>query len=157
LAEVYDTGTDTSASAPRLVNISSRATANSGDTTLIGGFVISGPSSKRVLIRGVGPTLANYGVTAPMADPILNLYDGSNNLIAQNDNWETPITLTSAQPGASAADINAAILQAGSFAFSSGSKDAAIIVTLAPGIYSAQVKSTTSTDGTALVEIYELP
>lgn len=154
LAEVYDTGSDSST---RLVNISSRATANTGEVVLIGGFVINGSTSKRVLIRGVGPTLSNYGVGASMADPALNLYNGSNTLIAQNDNWGTPVTVTSGQPGASAGDIAAAAAQAGGFAFASGSADAAIIVTLPPGTYSAQVRSATGTSGTALVEIYELP
>ncbi|MDB6169645.1 MAG: Ig family protein [Verrucomicrobia bacterium] len=157
LTEVYDTGTDSSAAAPRLVNLSSRSTANSGATTLIGGFVVSGSASKRILIRGVGPALGNYGVSAYMADPVLNLYDAGGVVIAQNDNWGTPVTVTAGQPGATGAEIALAATQAGAFAFGSGSADAAIIVNLPPGTYSAQVKSSTGTTGTALVEIYELP
>jgi uncharacterized delta-60 repeat protein len=157
LAEIYDTGTDASASAPRLVNLSARATANSGQTVLIGGFVVSGSAPKQVLVRGVGPALAGYGVTAFMADPVLNLYDVNGTLIAQNDNWGTPVTVTPAQPAANAAALILAASQAGGFAFGSGSADAAVLVTLPPGSYSAQVKSVTGITGTSLVEIYELP
>jgi hypothetical protein len=67
------------------------------------------------------------------------------------------VAITSGQPGATATEISTATGQAGAFTFASGSADAAIIVTLPPGTYSAQVKSTTSASGTALVEIYELP
>ena len=157
LAEIYDTGTDASASAPRLVNLSARATANSGQTVLIGGFVVSGSAPKQVLVRGVGPALAGYGVTTFMADPVLNLYDVNGTLIARNDNWGTPVTVTPAQPAATAAALILAASQAGGFAFGTGSADAAILVTLPPGTYSAQVNSATGTTGTALVEIYELP
>jgi hypothetical protein len=157
LAEIYDTGTDASATAPRLVNLSARATANSGETVLIGGFVVNGSAPKRMLIRGVGPALAGYGVAAFMANPMLSLYDVNGVLVAQNDNWGTPVTVTPGQPAATPAELTLATSQAGGFAFGSGSTDAAVIVTLAPGSYSAQVKSVTGTTGTALVEIYELP
>ncbi len=157
LAEVYDTGADVSVTAPRLVNLSARASANSGENTLIGGFVVSGTGSKRILLRGAGPTLAGYGVTAAMANPVLSLHDVNGSLLAQNDNWGTPVTVAPSQPAASAADLSLAATQAGAFAFGAGSADAAVIVTLAPGTYSVQVKSATNTGGTALVEVYELP
>ncbi|MDB6128396.1 MAG: Ig family protein, partial [Verrucomicrobia bacterium] len=157
LAEVYDTGTDASSAAPRLVNISARSSASTAANTLIGGFVVSGSATKKILIRGVGPALGGYGVTSFMADPILNLYDANGVLIAQNDNWGTPVTITSAQPGVSAATLTTAFAQAGGFPFAAGSADAAIVVNLPPGTYSAQVKSVTGATGTALVEIYEAP
>ena len=157
LAEIYDTGTDSSAAAPRLVNISARSTANTAANTLIGGFVVSGSTTKKILIRGVGPALGNYGVTAFMTDPILSLYDAGGVLLAQNDNWGTPVTIVPAQPGATATELNVAFAQAGGFSFASGSTDSAIIVNLPPGTYSAQVKSANGTTGTALVEVYELP
>jgi uncharacterized delta-60 repeat protein len=156
LAEVYATTTALS-SPSHLVNISARASATSGQTTLIGGFVISGTATKRVLIRGVGPTLTNYGVSAYMPDPVLSLYDVNGVLLAQNTNWNNPTTVTSGQPAASAASLILAASQAGAFAFNSGSADSAIIVNLAPGTYSAQVTSASGTTGTALVEVYELP
>ncbi len=153
LAEVYATTTALS-SPSHLVNLSARSTASSGQTTLIGGFVVSGTAAKRVLIRGVGPTLASYGVSAYMPNPTLSLYDANSVLLAQNTNWNNPTTVTSGQPAASAAALILAASQAGAFPFNSGSADSAIIVTLAPGTYSAQV---TGTAGTALVEVYELP
>ncbi|HNC22612.1 MAG TPA: putative Ig domain-containing protein, partial [Opitutaceae bacterium] len=157
LAEVYDTGTSSSSSAPRLVNLSARSTANSGLNVMVGGFVVNGVASKRILIRGVGPTLGGYGVSGFMTDPVLKVFDKNGALIAMNDNWGTPYTANSSYPAVSAAEIALANTQAGASAFASGSLDAAVIVVLPPGSYTAQVESATTTDGTALVEIYELP
>ncbi len=157
LAEVYDTGTSSSSSAPRLVNLSARSTANSGLNVMVGGFVVNGTSSKRILVRGVGPALGGYGISGFMTDPVLKIFDKNGALIAMNDNWGTPYTANSGYPAASAADISLANVQAGAFAYASGSLDAAVIVVLPPGSYTAQVESATAADGTALVEIYELP
>ncbi|MBS0663507.1 MAG: putative Ig domain-containing protein [Verrucomicrobia bacterium] len=157
LAEVYDTSSSASSTAPRLVNLSARSTANSGLNVMVGGFVVNGSASKRVLIRGVGPTLANYGVSSYMTDPVLKIFDKNGALIAINDNWGTPYTANPSYPAVSAAEISLANGQAGAFAYASGSLDAAVVVVLPPGSYTAQVESATTTDGTALVEIYELP
>ena len=77
--------------------------------------------------------------------------------MAQNDNWETPVEVDSAYPAASGADIAAAATATGAFSFSSGSKDSAVILTLAPGSYTAQVKGADGGTGAALIEIYDVP
>ncbi|MEJ6730954.1 MAG: hypothetical protein QNK90_02600, partial [Opitutaceae bacterium] len=71
----------------RLLNLSSRGFVGSGSEVFVAGFVISEGASKQVLIRAIGPTLANYGISGVLVDPELKLYDSGNNLIASNDNW----------------------------------------------------------------------
>ncbi len=71
----------------RLLNLSSRGWVGSGDDVFVAGFVISSEGSKQVLIRAIGPTLADYGLTGVLADPELKLFDANNNLVASNDNW----------------------------------------------------------------------
>ena len=58
-----------------------------GDDAVIAGFIAQGTSEKRILVRGLGPSLADKGVTGALADPVLELYDGAGNLITTNDNW----------------------------------------------------------------------
>jgi PKD repeat protein len=143
LTEIYDIDT---VIGPRLINVSARMNVTAGEGTLIAGLVIAGNIPKTVLIRGVGPTLAAFGVTGVLADPTISLYQGST-LVATDDNWETGSS-TSAQ-------IVAASAQVGAFALVAGSKDAALLVTLQPGAYSVQVTGVGATSGVALVEVYD--
>lgn len=149
LVEVYDTDP---ASAARLINLSARSFAGTGDATLIAGFVISGNVPKRLLIRGVGPRLATaFGVAGALTDPKLELFlseGGSNALFAANDNW--------AEAGAT--PVRAAFSQAGAFDLpDAASRDAAIVVTAPAGAFTAQVSGVGGASGEALIEIYELP
>ena len=145
LAEVYDLSAP--AAGQKLFNISTRANTGTGDSTLIAGIVVSGSAPKRVLIRGVGPTLAALGVTGALAQPELSIIkDGVT--VAANSNWST---------SADKAAIEAASSQVGAFALGATSADAALIVSLAPGNYSAQVVGAGGSAGIAIIEIYELP
>jgi hypothetical protein len=149
LAEIYDASLNPNADYQRLVNISTRGEAGIGENVLIGGFIITGNSPKKVLVRGIGPGLAAFGLTGTLADPRLRVYRGSE-LVAENDNW-------SAVPAEATAAAQAA-RDTGAFALATGSKDAALILTLMPGAYTGQVSSADgASTGTALVEIYELP
>ena len=145
LLEVYDL--TAGAAGQRLVNLSTRGPVGNGANALLCGFVVAGAQPKRVLIRGVGPGLAAFGVTGAVAKPVLTLYRGTTQ-VAQNSGWST---------SADASAIAAGALEVGTFALASGSADAAILVNLAPGLYTAQVTSLDGTAGTGLVEIYELP
>jgi DNA/RNA endonuclease G (NUC1) len=156
IGDIYDASGDTQTVAQRLVNVSMRGPSAPGDSVLIAGFVVTGNSPKRILIRGAGPALAAYGVTGTLADPFLRVYS-SGTVVAQNDNWETPSAVTTGQSTASAADLAAAAVQTGAFALTAGSKDAALMVTLAPGAYTVQVSGAGATTGIALVEVYEIP
>ncbi len=156
LAEIYDASVNAQGEYQRLVNISARGTVESGEGVLIGGFVVAGNSPKRVLARGIGPGLTGYGVAGVLADPRLAIYSGQT-VVAQNDDWSTASPVSPSQIVATAAEIAAAARATGAFSLTSGSKDAAIIVTLAPGSYTAQVTSSNASTGVAMVEIYEIP
>jgi hypothetical protein len=142
LAEIYDTAPATGA---RLVNVSARAQVGTGSGILIAGFTVSGNVPKQILIRGIGPTLAQFNVGGVLANPRLDLYRGTT-LLQGNDDW-----------GGTAALANA-FAQVGAFSLSGGtSRDAAILVTLPPGSYTAQVSGVGNSTGVALVEVYEVP
>lgn len=132
----------------RLLNISSRAQTGIGENVHIAGFVVNGPKPKTLLIRGVGPALAGMGVSAPLADPTLRIYNSAGAVIASNDNWGNATT---------ASEVAAAATTTGAFALANDSKDAALLINLDPGVYSAHVFSTDSNTGISLVEVYELP
>lgn len=154
LVEVYDADGSTTS---KLVNLSTRGFVDTGDGVLVAGFVVTGSAPKRVLIRGVGPTLAVLGVSGVLADPTLQVFDSKNTLLAQNDDWGTPQTVSGGAAPATGADITAADTATGAFTLPSGSKDSAIVVTLQPGAYTAIVSGSGGTTGAALVEVYELP
>ena len=129
-----------------LIDVATRAYVGIGDQVLIGGFVIQGASPKKMLVRGAGPALAGFGVSGALADPVLRLYSGATQ-IAVNDNWGAQ-----ADPGA----VATAAAQAGAFPFVAGSADAALVLTLPAGAYTAVVEGGGGATGTALVEAYEV-
>jgi len=155
LIEIYDADLKPLNIPQRLVNLSSMGYVSTG-YPVIGGFSITGTSPKTVLIRGDGPTLSSYGASSPLADPVLKLYQGET-VIASNTGWSTPTTVNASYPGASATAISTAITNSGAFALPAGSADSAILVTLPPGTYTAQITSASAGNGQALIEIYELP
>lgn len=158
LIEVYDAATREQLSTEQLVNISTRGFVDTGDGNLIAGFVVTGNAPKRVLVRAIGPGLTAFGVSGALADPVLRLFTAGNaSPIAQNDNWETSQPINANQTAATAAEITAASQATGAFALANGSRDAAIVITLMPGNYSAVVSGANNTTGAGLVEVYELP
>lgn len=128
-----------------LINISVRGQVSDADSPLIAGFVVTGDQPKRVLIRGVGPSLINFGVSSPLADPILQI-KSNGETVATNDNWNE------SDPGL----ITTSSGLVGAFELGDSSRDAALLVTLPPGIYTAVISGHENTTGTALVEVYEL-
>lgn len=124
-----------------LVNLSTRGIVQTGDNVLIGGFIVPGLAPKKVLIRAIGPSLANFGVNGALGDTTLALFNGANTQIAFNDNWvDSPDKQALIDTGAS--PVN--------------DKESAIIATLAPGNYTAKVAGAGSATGVALVELYDL-
>jgi hypothetical protein len=138
LVEAYDAGAGDS---PRLVNVSARNRVNGSSEPLIAGFTVVGNAPRTILIRGVGPTLASFGVLGALSDPRLELYSGATK-INENDNWATSLSTTFGAVGA--------------FALVPGGRDAALLVTLAPGGYTVQVSGVGETTGDALIELYEV-
>ena len=141
LVEIYDA----SASDPtsRLVNLSARGNLAAGNT-LTAGFIIQGNTTETVLIRAVGPSLANYNVPGVLATPKLNVYNNTGTVIATNSGWANNATLSSTAA------------QVGAFALTAGSADCAIVVTLQPGAYTATVTGLNNNSGNVLLEVYEV-
>ena len=140
LVEAYDL--DQSASS-QLGNISTRGFVDTGNNVMIGGFIL-GPEEAQnanVLVRAIGPSLTDFGVTDALADPVLELHDANGALITSNDNWrsdqETEIEATGLQP--------------------TNDLESAIFMNLAPSSYTAIVSGSGGSTGVALVEIYRLP
>ena len=147
LAELYDAtpGNTFSASTPRLVNVSVRKQIDAG-ANLTAGFVLGGNTARTVLVRAIGPGLAAFGVGGTMDDPQLALFSGAAK-IAENDNWGGDPQLTA---------VGSSV---GAFAIGNpAGRDAMLLITLAPGSYTAEVGGVSGTGGgSALVEIYEVP
>lgn len=123
----------------RPLNISTRMRVLSGENSLIGGFIITGTETKKVLLRGIGPSLIDFGVQGAMPDPTLELHQGSA-VVASNDNWkdsqQSDITATGIAP--------------------TNDLESAIVVNLAPGAYTAILVDKNNQPGVGLVEVYDL-
>jgi hypothetical protein len=127
-----------------LGNVSTRGYV-SNSQTFIGGFVIQGTAPRTVLLRADGPTLATFNVANPLSDPVITVFDGKGNVVATNSGWTT-----NASPSA----ISTAALEVGAFAFPNPSLDSAVLLTLTPGAYTAQITSSKGNSGIALFEAY---
>ena len=133
-------GPDLVAASSRLSNISTRAVVQTDNDVLIGGFVIGGTGAKQLLLRALGPTLTQFGVTGALLDPTLELRNSSGGLVVSNDNWGT---------AANAQSIPANLRPP-------NAHESAILATLNPGSYTAIVRGVNNTTGVALVEAYDL-
>ena len=129
------------ASSSHLANISTRMKVGLDENVLIGGFIIRGTTPKKLILRAIGPSLAASGVADALADPLLRLYDPSGAVIASNDDW---------QQGSQMAQIQASGIAP------SQSLEAALLITLLPGSYTAVVSGYGGQQGIGLVEVYEL-
>jgi rhamnogalacturonyl hydrolase YesR len=157
--------TQPSHSRERLVNVSARGTA-SAEQPLIAGFTVSPGGPKMVLIRAVGPALQAYGVSGALTNPFLHVFNANRTRSWRNDDWQsTPQYLAHDSTGATTLlasyanprDAALAAREAGAFPLPARSRDAALVLVLPPGGYTAQVSPTgTATAGTALLEVYEL-
>jgi hypothetical protein len=142
----------------RLINVSTRGFVGPGGQLLIGGFVVSGTSSETVLLSGVGPALAAFGVTGSLSSPQLALFDNSGKAIATNTGWGNLPVLGNSTVQASIQQATSANFTAvDAFGLPTGSADCAMIAVLPPGAYTVQVSGVGSTTGIGLVEAYELP
>ncbi len=138
LVEVYDVDSGPGSS---VLNISTRSDVQTGDNVLIGGFIVYGEGSQRVLVRAIGPSLAG-AVADPLSDPTLTLYNSQGTQIDFNDNW---------QDNPAEAEIVASTVAP------TDPKESAVLQELSPGAYTATVRGAGSATGTGLVEAYALP
>lgn len=147
LAEIYDASTSFSAATPRLVNLSARALAGP-NTLLTAGFVVAGSAAKQILVRAIGPSLASFRVPNPLANPRLTLlrHEGATTtLVATNDDWHDAPNAVALADAA----------QRVTFPLAPDTADAALLLSLPPGNYTAQASGPTS--GNVLIEIYDVP
>ncbi len=148
----YRLQTQAVANSGALINLATRAYVGTGEQVLIGGFVVRGTRPKTMLIRAAGPALSLFGVPNALGDPELRVF-GGNLQLAVNDNWGSPVGDGRV---AASGEIAAAAVQTGAFPFAAGSADAAVLVTLPPGAYSAVVEGARGTTGIGLMEAYEV-
>jgi uncharacterized delta-60 repeat protein len=121
-------------------NLSARAHVFTGERILIDGFIIEGSESKKVLIRGLGPSLAGFGIPNFLADPMLSLFDHTDTLIAANDNWQTAANSNQIPAGLRPTDP----------------RESAVLTTVQPGAYTAFLQGKGGTTGIGLAEIYDV-
>jgi hypothetical protein len=136
LCELYDLSPGNSV----VRNISTRGEVGTGDDVMIGGFIIGGTTPTKIMVRAIGPSLAAFGVSGVLPDPVLELHDKDGSLIYQNNNWQ-------AEQAQQIFDTTLA---------PSDESESAIIATLAPGAYTAIVHGAGTLQGVALVEVYML-
>jgi glucose/arabinose dehydrogenase len=141
LVEVYDVD---SATASRLGNISGRAFVQTGSDALFAGFIVGNNiGAAKVVVRGIGPSLAQSGISNPLLDPTLELHNNNGTLLIGNDNWQ--------DDASQAARISAAGLAP------ANSLESAVFASLLPGTYTAIVAGKNGGTGVGLVEVYNLP
>lgn len=140
LVEVFDL--DTGATS-KLGNISTRGFVGVDDNVMIAGVIVSPPngSDAKVLVRALGPTLADFGVAGALADPTVDLVNSSGTVLRSNDDWK----------GSQQAEIEAVNLGP------AHDQEAALIETIPPGQYTAVVRGSGRTTGVGLIEIYNIP
>ena len=138
IVEAYDMGSE---NVPRFTNLSARNKVGLGGDIMIAGFTLTGSGIRNLLIRAIGPRLADFGVTGYLADPKLQIITRGG--VIENDNWSSSLIPTFSSVGA--------------FGLVANSKDAAIVVSLPEGGYTVQVSGADGGVGEALIEIYELP
>jgi plastocyanin len=134
------TATPTPTPASRLGNISTRDFVQTSSGVIVAGFIVTGTGSKTVVLRGLGPTLTQFGVSGVLADPFLSLFDGNGNVLYNNDNWKDTQQATIQTTGlAPPNDLESAILR-----------------TLPPGNYTAILSGKNGTTGVGLVEVDDI-
>ena len=131
-----------SATPAQALNISTRLRVETGERVMIGGFIITGSAPKKVAIRGIGPSLANAGLSNVLADPTLELRGSDGALLLQNNDWQD-------NPAQAAELTNLGLALA-------DSRESGIVATLEPGAYTAIIAGKNQTSGIALVEIYDV-
>jgi hypothetical protein len=126
---------------PQALNLSTRGLVSSGDNVVIGGFIVSGTEPKTMVLRALGPSLSDYGVSNVLPDPVLSVYDSSGSLVGYNDNWQS--------------DLNHSVTEANGLA-PANPLESALVRTLNPGAYTVVVTGVNATSGIGLVEVYDI-
>jgi hypothetical protein len=139
LVEVYDAN---QAASSQLANISTRGFVLTGTNVMIGGFILGGSGNTHVVVRGIGPSLADFGISPVLADPTLELHDGNGAVLVSNDNWQDD-------------PVSAAQLIALGIA-PQDAAESAIYTSLPPGTFTAVLAGQNNGTGIGLVEVYNV-
>lgn len=131
----------------RLINVSCRAEVGA-DKPMVAGFVVAGEGPVKLLIRAAGPALADFGVSGILVNPRMILHNASGEEIGNNDSWHA---------AGNVEDLRKFSALAGAFTFPEDSNDAAMLVTLQPGVYTVQIEGVAGASGISLIELYEVP
>jgi len=137
LVEVYDLNAQ---GGSQLANISTRGKVEGGDNVMIGGFILGGDQTTTVVVRAIGPSLTNFGVGEVLSDPMLEVHDGDGALLAQDDDWRMYQEQQLIDSGLAPTD----------------DREAAMLLSLQPGAYTAIVRGKDNNIGVGLVEVYNL-
>lgn len=137
LVEIYDLSSNSNS---KLANISTRGKVETADNVMIGGFIIGGDQATNVVVRAIGPSLANVGVAGSLSDPMLEAHDGNGALLAQDDDWRQYQEQALINSGLAPAD----------------DRESAMLLSLQPGAYTAIVRGKNDSTGVGLVEVYNL-
>lgn len=124
----------------QLLNISTRMQVGTGDHVLIAGFIVTGSEAKKVIVRGIGPSLASSNIAGVLQDPVLELYDASGQSLATNDNWQTDQAEQIRETGVAP----------------NHEREAALVRTLPAGSYTVALRGAGATSGVGLVEVYDI-
>jgi arylsulfate sulfotransferase len=141
LAEVYEIPQPGGTS--ELTNVSGRSFVGTGDNALINGFIVGDVGSATVVVRALGRSLASFGISNPLTDPVLTIYDSKGSVIASNDNWQ--------------GDPNNVVFLPKNGLAPPNPFDSALVLHLPAGAYTAIVRGANGATGNALVEVYHLP
>jgi hypothetical protein len=141
LAEVYEIPRPGGNS--NLTNVSGRSFVGTGDNVLVSGFIVGDVGSATVVVRALGRSLASFGVSNPLSDPVLTIYDSQGSVIASNDSWQR--------------DPNNVVFLPKNGLAPPNPSDSAVVLHLPPGAYTAIVRGANGATGNALVEVYQLP
>jgi hypothetical protein len=136
----------------RLTNLSTRAQVGAGEKTFIAGFVVSGRQQKKVILRAIGPTLTQFGVKEPVAEPVISVYDQDGKPYTNGYVYPAVVGGPTYE-----SDLAESLAKTGAFPLPPGSKDAVSMMPFIPGAYSVHVNSADGTPGIVMLEIYEVP
>jgi hypothetical protein len=138
---VYNvTGTQKAGEENRLTNVSTRGVFGSGERVMIAGFIVGGTSSRAVVIRATGPSLANFGIPDAASNPKFTVFDAAGKVVTTNDDWGRDVTWQMVKDWGLAP---------------SATNEAAMVLSVAPGAYTVVVENN-GPDGVGLVEVYEV-
>lgn len=136
----------------RLVNLSTRAQVGQGEGTFIAGFVVTGPETKKIIVRAVGPTLAGFGIENPVQHPAITIFDSEGKPYTNAYVYPACVGCPTYE-----SDLAESLIRAGAFPLPEGAGDVVEMRPFTPGSYTVHVTSADGAPGVVLFEVFEVP